>query len=216
MTKLAIKPNRSHSGNTRNNTTISEIVHNVDGTSYVRYRTENRLPDLTVLTNKQRDKAFRDYFRNMGRYQYKHRKNYIGYRNPELHFRAVFAAQKYRCGICKTSNPGKRDWHWDHDHNTQKPRGILCAPCNQRLGFFEKHGKISRTTNKNLDLDSWNKNAKQYLLKAKKFNKDNYLLLNVELETWTHGPFVFNRKRGKTGTIRRKTGNWRSYSAAAC
>ena len=213
MTKLKIKPNQNYGGNARNSTTIPVIVHLVDGTSYVRYRTENRLPDLTALTNKQRDKAFRDYFRNMGWYQYRHRRGYIGYRNPELHFRAVFAAQKYRCGICKVSKPGKRDWNWDHDHSTQKPRGILCTPCNQRLGYFEKNGKVSITKNKNLDLDGWNKNAKQYLLKSKKFNKDNFLLLNTELETWTHGPFVFNRKRGKKNN---KAGNWRTYSAAAC
>jgi hypothetical protein len=50
------------------------------------------------------------------------------------------------CGICETTDPGKRDFHIDHDHSCcpggmaqkcgQCVRGLLCASCNHGLGNF--------------------------------------------------------------------------------
>lgn len=60
------------------------------------------------------------------------------------------------CDICKTDVPSgpKKSWCLDHDHETGKARGILCAACNIGLGMFKD----------NLDiLDS----AMNYLLKDK-------------------------------------------------
>jgi len=40
------------------------------------------------------------------------------------------------CGICKSPDPkGKHGWHVDHDHSTNKIRGILCHSCNIRLDW---------------------------------------------------------------------------------
>ncbi len=43
--------------------------------------------------------------------------------------------QQYKCLICEKElkNP-----QVDHDHNTGKYRGILCIPCNNGLGVYEK------------------------------------------------------------------------------
>lgn len=43
------------------------------------------------------------------------------------------------CDICKTDIPSgpKKSWCLDHDHQTGKARGILCAACNIGLGMFK-------------------------------------------------------------------------------
>jgi Recombination endonuclease VII len=44
-------------------------------------------------------------------------------------------SQGHRCTICGTTKPGRRGWHFDHDHETGAERDMLCAPCNLALGF---------------------------------------------------------------------------------
>ena len=58
-------------------------------------------------------------------------------------FEEMLKSQNYLCAICgvdKPSKSGKRDWHGDHDHDTGKARGILCAGCNTLLGRLESVG----------------------------------------------------------------------------
>lgn len=43
------------------------------------------------------------------------------------------------CAICQRPLT-KPEGHMDHDHNTQRMRGILCVTCNIRLGVIEKAG----------------------------------------------------------------------------
>jgi hypothetical protein len=48
----------------------------------------------------------------------------------------VFSLQGNKCAICESTEPGNRQggWSCDHDHRTNKFRGILCNVCNVMLG----------------------------------------------------------------------------------
>jgi hypothetical protein len=47
------------------------------------------------------------------------------------------------CAICSTDNPGGRgQFHADHDHQTNQPRGVLCHNCNVALGNFKDNPEL--------------------------------------------------------------------------
>jgi hypothetical protein len=55
----------------------------------------------------------------------------------------IFIKQDSRCGICrKKLHLNTRDCHIDHDHKTNKVRGILCMKCNLGLGSFRDNPKF--------------------------------------------------------------------------
>ena len=54
----------------------------------------------------------------------------------EEDFQTKLKEQDYKCAICGTDDPGKTNWHADHDHNTGTKRGILCKMCNTALGML--------------------------------------------------------------------------------
>lgn len=46
--------------------------------------------------------------------------------------------QAGKCAICNTTKPGRFDvFQVDHNHETGKVRGLLCASCNKGLGHFK-------------------------------------------------------------------------------
>jgi hypothetical protein len=50
---------------------------------------------------------------------------------------ALLASQNHRCAICPSNSPkAKNGWHVDHDHKTNKVRGILCHHCNTGIGLL--------------------------------------------------------------------------------
>lgn len=49
----------------------------------------------------------------------------------------LLAAQGGKCACCDRSDPKHaKGWFIDHDHDTNKVRGILCAWCNARIGML--------------------------------------------------------------------------------
>ena len=59
-------------------------------------------------------------------------------------YNVILESQKNLCAICGgplTRAKGKLP-HIDHDHDTGKVRGILCAGCNHGLGYVEKLGWV--------------------------------------------------------------------------
>lgn len=55
-------------------------------------------------------------------------------------FDQMLAAQNGRCAMpfCGATEPrGPGTWHVDHCHTTGRIRGLLCSPCNIRLGVAE-------------------------------------------------------------------------------
>lgn len=47
----------------------------------------------------------------------------------------IYRQQNGRCAICKEEREEK-NFAIDHDHVTQKVRGLLCSSCNLGLGLF--------------------------------------------------------------------------------
>lgn len=59
------------------------------------------------------------------------------YKLPHEDYLTMLEEQGHRCAICGTDTPGgKGSWHIDHNHETGKVRGLLCAMCNVGLGNF--------------------------------------------------------------------------------
>lgn len=52
-------------------------------------------------------------------------------------YHAMFARQNGVCQICKNSNDDERNLCVDHDHATNRVRGLLCHRCNLVLGAVE-------------------------------------------------------------------------------
>lgn len=55
-------------------------------------------------------------------------------------YNAMLIAQEGRCAICKRIKK-KLNLAVDHNHKTGAVRGLLCAPCNRHVGWFEAHGQ---------------------------------------------------------------------------
>ena len=49
----------------------------------------------------------------------------------------MLEAQEYKCAICQSEIvPFTKQTHVDHNHETNKVRGLLCNKCNMGLGMF--------------------------------------------------------------------------------
>jgi hypothetical protein len=56
-------------------------------------------------------------------------------------FRSILERQHHRCVVCGESpskSTQKKFWNLDHDHDTDKVRGVLCTPCNLTLGVAKE------------------------------------------------------------------------------
>ncbi len=53
----------------------------------------------------------------------------------------MFRTQDYKCAICgkHSSQHGPAGLMVDHNHTTNKVRGLLCGGCNPRLGWYENN-----------------------------------------------------------------------------
>ncbi len=56
----------------------------------------------------------------------------------------LFKAQRGRCAICGTTDPGQGKKHLcvDHCHKTKVVRGLLCHTCNRALGLLSDSVKV--------------------------------------------------------------------------
>lgn len=55
-------------------------------------------------------------------------------------FEGLLSKQGGRCKICRR-RPRKYNLNVDHCHKTGRIRGLLCAPCNGHVGWFERFHK---------------------------------------------------------------------------
>jgi len=76
-------------------------------------------------------------------------------------FNKLLSNQKGRCGICLSNKPGgKGTWHVDHDHTTDKVRGLLCHNCNLGLGHFKDDPECCKLAANYLESNAQPENAK--------------------------------------------------------
>ena len=59
-------------------------------------------------------------------------------------FQKMLISQNGGCAICGKTQPGKRDFHIDHDHKTGKVRGLLCVNCNLGIGNMQDDPSLLR------------------------------------------------------------------------
>lgn len=65
----------------------------------------------------------------------------------------AYQIQQGRCAICKKHQSDlDQTLAADHDHKTDRFRGLLCAPCNTSLGTYEKVKDVAETYLNNLPL----------------------------------------------------------------
>jgi len=55
----------------------------------------------------------------------------------EAEYNAALELQNHHCAICGCDKPEKREWAIDHDHITNRFRGVLCHQCNTALGLVK-------------------------------------------------------------------------------
>ena len=112
-----------------------------------KYRKNNR--EKILIGDRKRGKVY--YETNKDRLLSKLRQNYK--ENPEFfknkyyvqtykitleEYDKIFDSQCGKCAICgKHQSQSHRNFDVDHDHTTNKIRGLLCNNCNQGLGKFQ-------------------------------------------------------------------------------
>ena len=60
---------------------------------------------------------------------------------PEEYYKKMIK-QNNLCAICHKECSHKKMLSLDHDHDTNKVRGLLCSSCNMALGGFRDNPKI--------------------------------------------------------------------------
>jgi hypothetical protein len=100
---------------------------------YQRYAVSGRCSNLEC-----RRKVESEWRRkNPDKVQQRNRKRKMGYYGLSVNdFDTLMESQNNCCAICKKTCITGRSLSIDHDHNTNKVRGLLCIKCNQGLGFF--------------------------------------------------------------------------------
>lgn len=63
------------------------------------------------------------------------------YELTSVQYQAIFDSQGGLCGICAGELVGREYFCLDHDHKTNKPRGLLCTNCNAGIGMFKDEPK---------------------------------------------------------------------------
>ena len=112
--------------------------------SYRRHKAERlaaRAAKRGALTDDERARAseyFREYYTSHVA-EYRDRDRVFRLRHygiDEASFFRLLEFQGGGCGICGKRPAARRRFDIDHDHRSGAVRGVLCNPCNQRLGKF--------------------------------------------------------------------------------
>jgi hypothetical protein len=95
------------------------------------------------VCDKERNRSYKESNRtvmNKKRVEYNRTKR--AFFPPDL-FEERLTSQGGVCAICGAEEAGGRgQFHADHDHATETPRGVLCHRCNIALGHFRDNPEI--------------------------------------------------------------------------
>lgn len=87
---------------------------------------------------KQNKNGFSDICKNCEKF----RKIEILYKIDEISFNEILNFQDNKCDICKISFLNLKHIHIDHNHETNKIRGLLCVNCNTGIGLLKENINI--------------------------------------------------------------------------
>ena len=75
------------------------------------------------------------------------------FRLTQAAFEAMFVSQDHACKICRVpfAQLPKSQIHLDHDHETNRARGILCQRCNTFVGVVEANKRFLPTVLEYID-----------------------------------------------------------------
>ena len=84
---------------------------------------------------KNKKNQTKHYILNKESYRFRNMKNKFGLSRDD--FFNLLEKQNGKCALCSEPFKGlTRNLHVDHDHNTNKVRGLLCMSCNVGLGML--------------------------------------------------------------------------------
>lgn len=95
-----------------------------------RNREHLRIYNKKRHTTRWANPSFREY-----RHRYQISRNY---QIPRDEYDKLYNQQDGCCVLCSRSYKLTRHLAVDHNHHTNKVRGLLCNSCNARLGWYEK------------------------------------------------------------------------------
>ena len=85
---------------------------------------------------------------------YRNRDLQFKYGINEVQYELLLKSQENKCMICGATKPGRKtNKHFlvDHNHKTNKVRGLLCFNCNKMLGAAKDNPEILRKAAKYLE-----------------------------------------------------------------
>ena len=93
----------------------------------------NKMTSQYYQNNIERIRAYKRKYKNKHKNRYKNQRLIRNYGITLEKYKQMFEQQNGKCAICNL----KRKLHVDHDHATEKVRGLLCTSCNNGLGRFK-------------------------------------------------------------------------------
>lgn len=86
----------------------------------------------------------------------------------------LFKRQYGKCAICGCKPEGRK-FAIDHDHKTDKIRGLLCFRCNVAVGFFRDDPDLMLCASQYIDEEQWEIQDTKKLNKAWIEREENLL-----------------------------------------
>ncbi len=95
-----------------------------------------KTPEFVAKRRKRRNEAYHN-----GELRDKKLKYHFGFSLED--YNAMFVSQGGVCAICSETSKDGRRLSVDHDHATDKVRGLLCGSCNRAIGLLKDKPSVA-------------------------------------------------------------------------